>query len=86
MSGKNINFNDNEIRKKYFYKNKKIYSIEQTDTNKALVSKKQSCNTKNSFNFFFGYNDKDVIRQLCIRFPQMTGYVRKRIIKIDRAE
>ena len=26
---------------------------------------------------FIGYNDNDVIRQLCIKLPQMTGYVRK---------
>ena len=24
-----------------------------------------------------GYNDNDVIRPLCIKLPQMTGYVRK---------
>ena len=24
-----------------------------------------------------GYNDNDVIRQLCLRFPQMTGYAKK---------
>ena len=39
MSGENINFNDNEIQKSYFYKNKKINSIEDIDTNKILVSK-----------------------------------------------
>ena len=40
MSGKNINFNDNKIRKSYFYKNKKIYNIVEIDTNKILVSEK----------------------------------------------
>ena len=24
-----------------------------------------------------GYNDNDVVRPLCIKLPQMTGYVRK---------
>ena len=28
-------------------------------------------------NTFFGYNDNDIIRPLCIRLPQMTGYARK---------
>ena len=32
---------------------------------------------KNSFNYFIGYNDNDIIRLLCIRLPQMTGYVKK---------
>ena len=76
MSGKNINFNDNKIRKSYFYKNKKIYNIEKIDTNKILVSKKEACGTKNSFKYFIGYNDNDVVRPLLEKLPQMTGYVR----------
>ena len=77
MSGKNINFNDNEIRKSYCYKNKKIYNIEEIDTNKILVYKKESYGTKSSIKFFIGYDDKNVIRPLRIRFLQMFGYVKK---------
>ena len=32
---------------------------------------------KNSFKYFTGYNDNDIIRPLCVRLPQMTGYARK---------
>ena len=32
---------------------------------------------KNSLKYFIGYNDNDVIRPLCVRLPQMTGYARK---------
>ena len=77
MSGKNINFDDNEIRESYFYNSKKINNIEEIDTNKILVSKNESYSAKNSFKFFIGYNDNDVIRPLCIRLQQMTGYVKK---------
>ena len=42
-----------------------------------LVSKKEAYGTKNSLKYFIGYNDNDIIRPLCIRLPQMTGYVRK---------
>ena len=31
----------------------------------------------NSLKYFIGYNDNDIIRPLCIRLPQMTGYARK---------
>ena len=41
-----------------------------------LVSKKKSNGTKNSLNYFIGYNDDDVIRALCIKLPQMSGYVK----------
>ena len=77
MSGKNINFDDKKIEKSDFYKNKKINRIDEIDVNNILISKKESYGTKNSFKYFIGYNDNDIIRSLCIRLPQMTGYVRK---------
>ena len=77
MSGKNITFNDKKIRKSTFYKNKKINNIEDIDVNNILVSKKEPYGNKNSLKYFIGYNDNDIIRPLCIRLPQMTGYARK---------
>ena len=77
MSGKNINFGDKKIKRSTFYKNKKIYSTDDIDVNNILVSKKESYGNKNSFKYFIRYNDNDVIRPLCIRLPQMTGYARK---------
>ena len=74
MSGKNRNFNDIKIRKSYFYKNKRIYNIEDIDANKILVSNKEAYGIKNSFKYFIGYNDNDFIRPLCLKLPQMTGY------------
>ena len=77
MSVKNINFEDKKIKKSDFYKNKKIKSIDDIDANKILISKKEPYGTKNSYKYFIGYNDNDVIRPLCIRLPQMTGYAKK---------
>ena len=77
MSGKNINFNDTKIKKSIFYKNKAINNIEDINANNILVSKKEPFGNKNSFKYFIGYYDNDVIRPLCIGLPQMTGYVRK---------
>ena len=77
MSGKNINFDDKKIKKSIFYKNKTINNIEEIDINNILVSKKEPYGNKNSVKYFIGYNDNDIIRPLCIRLPQMTGYARK---------
>ena len=77
MSGKSINFNDKKIKKSDFYENKRITRIEDIDVNKILVSKKEAYGTKNSFKYFIGYNDNDVIRPLLAKLPQMTGYARK---------
>ena len=40
MSGKSINFDDKKINKSSFYKNKKLFSLNDIDVNKILVSKK----------------------------------------------
>ena len=77
MSGKNINFNDKKIKKSSFYKDKKINNIEDIDINNILVSKKEVYGNKNPFKYFIGYNDNDIIRSLCIRLLQMTGYAKK---------
>ena len=77
MSRKNITFNNKKIRKSTFYKNKTINDIENLDVNNTLISKKESYGNKSSFKYFIGYNDNDIIRTLCIRLPQMTGYARK---------
>ena len=78
MSVKDINFGK---KKSDFYKNKKVAKIvakiDDIDINEILVSKKESYGTKNSFRYFIGYNDNDVIRPLLIRLPQMTGYAKK---------
>ena len=41
ISGKNINFDDKKIKKSIFYKNKRIYSTDDTDVDNILVSKKE---------------------------------------------
>ena len=46
------------------------------DVNEILVSKKESYGTKYSLKYFIGYNDDDVIRPLCIKLPQVIGYVK----------
>ena len=77
MSGKNLNFNGKKIKKSDLYKNKKITKIDDIDVNKILVSKKEWYGTKNSYKYFIGYNDNNVMRPLCVRLSQMTGYAKK---------
>ena len=71
-----MNFDDKNINKSNFDKNKKLFNIHDLDVNKKIVSKKESYSTKNPFKYFIGYNDDGVIRPLCIKLPQMIGYVK----------
>ena len=61
MSGTSINFDDKKINKSNFYKNKKLFNLNDIDANKLLVSKKESYGTKNLLKYLIGYNDDDVI-------------------------
>ena len=69
-------FNDWKINKSNFYKNKKPSKIDETDVVKMSVSKRESFGEKSSLKYFVGYNDNDVIKPLCIKLPQIIGYVR----------
>ena len=66
MNTKNINVDDRKIKKTEFYKNKKIFNIDDIDVNKVLVSKKEQYGKNNSFIYFIGYNDND-LRPLCLK-------------------
>ena len=78
MNGNNINFDNKNIKKSDFYnRNKKIFNIDDIDANKILVSKKEQYDKYNSFKYFIGYNDNDVIRPLYLFISQTTGYINK---------
>ena len=57
-------------------KNKILCRIEDIDVNNILLSKNESYGTKSSRKYFIGYNDDAVIKPLCIRLPQMIGFVK----------
>ena len=72
MSGKNVIFGGEKVKQSDFYK----IEIDDIDYNKILVSKKEPYGTNKSIKYFIGCNDDDVIRPLCIRLPQLIGYVK----------
>ena len=63
--------------KKVTFIKKKAFQLIDIDFNKILVSKREPYGTKNSFKYFIGYNDNDVIKPLCLSLSQITGYTRK---------
>ena len=76
MNTKNINFDNKKIKKATFItKTKKMFNIDDIDVNEILVSEKQQYGKCNSFKYFVGYNDNDIIRPLYLGLSQMIGYV-----------
>ena len=59
-----------------FNRNKRLFNIDDIDVNKRLISKKEPYGKKGSCKYFVGYNDNDDIRSLCVKLPQMIGYVK----------
>ena len=56
---------------------KKLFGVYDIEVDKILISKKESYGRKSSFKYFLGYDDDDdVIRHLCIKLPQIIGYVK----------
>ena len=80
MSGNSINFDDRKkIKKSDLYNNKikAIFNIGDIDVDKILVSIKEQYGKYNSFKYFIGYNDNNVIKPLYLGLLQMTGYINK---------
>ena len=50
MNGKSINVGGKKIKKSNFYKNKKIFKIDNIDGNKILISEKEPCAEKSQLN------------------------------------
>ena len=75
MSGKNIIFDNKKVKKVIPTKTKKVIKVDNIDVNKIIVSKKEPYCTNKSIKYFIGHND-DVTRPLCIKLPQMIGYVK----------
>ena len=67
---------NNRVKKAY-NKNKKILDINDVDVNKILVSKKEKYGKYNSFKYFTGYYNNDVITPLYLELSQMNGYINK---------
>ena len=78
MSTRIIDFNDKKIKKSDFCnKNKKIFNTSDIDINKILVSKKETYGKYNSFKYFIGYNDNNIVRPLYFFLSQTTDYINK---------
>ena len=76
MDGKNINFDDKNINKSNFYRNKKSFIIDHIDVNKILISTKEPYDKRSSLKYFIRYSDYHDIKPLCVKLSQMIGYVK----------
>ena len=79
MNGKNINFDNKNIKKniKTFTIITKKYLIQMILMLIKYQSQKEQYGKYNSFKYFSGYNDNDVIRPLYLFISPAIGYIIK---------
>ena len=75
MSKHTLKLSDTEVNKKDFYASKKAIPLNLVNTKNIIISYKVKHND-DSYKYFIGYSHDDVIRQLCIILPQMSGYIK----------
>ena len=63
------------INKNEFPKHKHLTDIDEVDIDIIVISSKDSYGNKGAFKYFIGYINK-YIKPLCIRIPQLNGYVK----------
>ena len=69
-------FGDTEVRKREFYKSKKVVNLKEVNGDKIAVSNKIKGNNETS-KVFIGYmSDINDVVPLCVILPQMSGCIK----------
>ena len=69
-------FGKEDISKNSFYKSKQSISTDKIDTQKTVLSRKESHCKKDEIKYFIGYISNVGIIPLYIKLSQMNGYVK----------
>ena len=77
MSDMTLKFSNIKINKKEFHKSKQAIDLDSvtTATDKIVVSDKFR-HSEEGYKYFIGYQEDEIIRPLCIKLPQMNGYIK----------
>ena len=75
MGEKTLKFNNIKVNKKEFHKSKQAIDLDSIITDKIVISDKFRHNEE-SFKYFIGYQEDEMIRPLCIILPQTNRYIK----------
>ena len=75
MSEKTLKFNNIKVNEKEFHKSKQAIDLDSVNTDKIVVSDKFRHNEE-SYKYFIGYKEDEIVKPLCIILPQMNGYIK----------
>ena len=75
MSEKTLKFNNIRVNKKEFHKFKQPIDLMSVDVIQNVVSEKFK-HSHEGFKYFTGYQERQIVKPLCIILPQMSGYIK----------
>ena len=75
MSEKTLKFNNIILDKKIFHRSKEPNDLLPVDLDQIVVSYKFK-HPNQSFKYFIGYREGEIVKPLCIILPQMSGHIK----------
>ena len=75
MSEKPLKFDNIKVNKKGFHKPKQPIDLDLINVDQIVVSDKFK-RSDDGFNYFIDYKEGEIVKQLRILLPQMTGYIK----------
>ena len=75
MTEKALQFNNVTANKKEFHKSKTPIDLMSVNVDQIVISDRFKLNNE-SFKYFIGYQEGEIVKPLCIILPQMSGYTK----------
>ena len=75
MSEKTLKFDNIRVNKSEFHKSKQPINLDLKNLDQIVVSDKFK-DSDGGFKYLIGYKEGEIVKQLCIILPQMTGYIK----------
>ena len=75
MSEKTLKFNRIRVNKKEFHKSKQPIDLMSVNVDQIVVSDKVK-HSDEGCKYFIGNQEGEIVKPLCIIFPQMSGYIK----------
>ena len=75
MSEKTLKFDNIVVNKKEFRKSKQPINLDLVDLDQIVIFDKCK-HSDDNFKYFTGYREGEILKQLCVILPQMSGYIK----------
>ena len=75
MGEKTLKFDNIRVNKKESHKSKQPVDLDLINTEQRVLSDKFK-HSDGGFKYFIGFKWCEIVKPLCIIFPQMTGYIK----------